>query len=365
MRRLPYVFTISVAAIVVSHAATSFTLAAEPSKAEPVTPENVVRPQANTAEEPRIETFSPEQAAHFLDSAALDWQNSRKCMACHTGYLYLMARPSLGTSNPAYEAVRQYAEELVETRWPDVGPRWDAEVVMTAGVLAYGDRTTGESLHATTRKALDHMWTLQRDDGGFDWLKCNWPPYESDDDFGVAMVALSTLVAPDDYAQTEAAQAGLSRIREYLTANPPPTLHHRGWLLWADSYQPGVLMNEKQRADVVEELLSLEQPEGGWALASLGNWERHDGAPQDRSAADGYGTAWSIYILRRAGVEAEHDAIRRGLAWLKENQRESGRWWTRSLYKDNHHFLTHAGTAWAILALDSCDALTPAQTAAK
>lgn len=338
-------------------------LAVEP--AEQVTIENVVRPTANTPDEPIREGFSPQLAAHFLDSAAVDWQNSRKCMACHTGYLYLMARPSLGALDPAYEAVRQYAEDLVEERWPDKGPRWDAEVVMTAGVLAYGDRLAGESLHPTTRKALDHTWTLQREDGGFDWISCDWPPYESDDDFGAAMAALAALVAPDDYAQTEAAQQGLARLRDYWVTNPPPTLHHQGWILWADSYRPGTLITEEHRQAVIDELLSLEQTGGGWALPSLGDWERHDGEPQDLSGSDGYGTGWAIFMLRRGGIPSDHAAIQRGLTWLQENQRESGRWWTRSLFRDNHHFITHAGTAWAIMALDSCDALTPLKTAAR
>ena len=39
------------------------------------------------------------------------------------------------------------------------------------------------------------------------------------------------------------------------------------------------------------------------------------------------------------------------------NQRESGRWFTRSLYKDSRHFLSHAGTNMAVLALAACDQL--------
>ncbi len=343
----------------------SNTLAAEPSTRDPVTLENVVRPDANTAEEPVSDTFSPERAAHFLDSAAVDWQKSRKCMACHTGFLYLMARPSLGTSDAAYQTVRQYAEDLVEVRWPEKGPRWDAEVVMTASVLAYGDAITGRSLHPTTRKALDRMWTVQREDGGFDWLKCDWPPYESDDDFGAAMAALGSLVAPDDYATTDAAQQGLEKLKGYFAENPPPTLHHRGWIMWADSYRPGALIPDAAREKVIEELLSLEQPRGGWGLPTLGDWQRHDDEPQDITTSDGYGTGWAIFMLRRGGLSSDHAAIHRGIDWLKKNQRQSGRWWTRSLHKDNHHFITHASTAWAIMALDACDELSPRETAAR
>ena len=44
--------------------------------------------------------------------------------------------------------------------------------------------------------------------------------------------------------------------------------------------------------------------------------------------------------------------LRRGVAWLQSNQRlASGRWFTRSLSTDGHHYITHAGTAFAVLAL--------------
>jgi hypothetical protein len=42
--------------------------------------------------------------------------------------------------------------------------------------------------------------------------------------------------------------------------------------------------------------------------------------------------------------------------WLKTHQRESGRWFTRSLNQDNMHDITHAGRAMAVMALAACDA---------
>jgi hypothetical protein len=47
------------------------------------------------------------------------------------------------------------------------------------------------------------------------------------------------------------------------------------------------------------------------------------------------------------------DPIAGLIAWLKANQRASGRWFTRSLKKDSRHFITHAGTAFAVMALVS------------
>ena len=70
--------------------------------------------------------------------------------------------------------------------------------------------------------------------------------------------------------------------------------------------------------------------------------------------SDGYGTGFIVYVLRRAGVPADDPQIQKGIAWLKKNQRSSGRWYTRSLNKDNKHYITHAGTAFSLMALEIC-----------
>ena len=67
---------------------------------------------------------------------------------------------------------------------------------------------------------LSFMWTVQEDDGGFDWLKCDWPPMESDDHYGVTFAALGIGQAPDGYAETPLAKKGLEGIRKYLAQRP-------------------------------------------------------------------------------------------------------------------------------------------------
>jgi len=57
------------------------------------------------------------------------------------------------------------------------------------------------------------------------------------------------------------------------------------------------------------------------------------------------------YVLQKAGLTKEHPAVGQGLDWLRTNQRESGRWWTRSLNTDKFHFITYSGTCYPLLAL--------------
>jgi len=319
--------------------------------AEVLTLENVPPVGDNRPDEPIRGEFSLDAAVRFLDAAALNWQKDRKCFACHADYAFLCTRPLVSWKTPVHQELRGRLEYLAEHP-RDVKFRV-TEAVMVASVLAQNDALTTGELHPTTRRALDRMWSLQREDGGFDWLKYNQPPSEIDDHYGATMAALGAGVAPNDYAATTAAQSGLDRIRRYFKNNPPVNLHQRAMLLLASLRVPGI-MTETERRQLVQDLFALQKPDGGWALVTLGNWQRSDGRPHDRESSDGYGTGFVIYVLRQAGVPAEEPRIRKGIAWLKSHQRLSGRWFTRSQWKDQKHYLTYAGTAYAIQALAAC-----------
>ena len=74
----------------------------------------------------------------------------------------------------------------------------------------------------------------------------------------------------------------------------------------------------------------------GWSLVSLGDWKGHDDFPNNPMAgSDGYATGLMVYVLRQAGVPATDGAVKKGVAWLKKNQRASGRWFTASLNTNN------------------------------
>ena len=106
-------------------------------------------------------------------------------------------------------------------------------------------------------------------------------------------------------------------------------------------------------------LRSRQRADGGWALTSLGTWKRRDGTPNNHTDSDGYATGLTVVVLREAGIPAKDEQIQKAVKWLKTNQRASGRWFTKSLNTDNAHYITHAGTSFAVLALKACDALDP------
>ncbi|NBO93195.1 MAG: squalene--hopene cyclase [Planctomycetia bacterium] len=331
-------------------AVSSLVLAA--SKDEPA-----YNPGPNKADEPAAKSFSLEQAGKFLDHVGSKWTSDRKCGTCHTNVPMMWAKPALKSVSAEEKNVRKFFEERV-ANW-DRGqkgdaPRWDTEVIVTGVTLAIHDAKTTGKLHPMSETALNRMWKLQKPHGAWNWLKCNWPPQEHDDEFGAVFAAVGLSLAPGGYAKSDTAKAGLEKLRNYLTKTPMPSLHHKAWLLWASARLDGLMTAEEQQK-TVQALRALQKPDGGWSLPSLGAWEGYDKRENDtKAASDGYGTGLVVFVLREAGVSKDDPALVKAVQWLKTNQRVSGRWWTRSLNTDRAHFIANAGTAYAVMALDAC-----------
>lgn len=327
------------------------------------------RPAPAKPDEPLAKAYSFDKAVDFLDSVTRSWVQSNQCFSCHTGYPYLLARQSVGDDKAAglLEA-RKFLEDRVAA-W-DQGRKGKGylkgegviehtegvtEVVAIAATLAMHDgRSTGK-LQPATKTALARMWELQQADGSWAWNKEDLAPLEHDDYFGAVYAAVGIGHAPEGYAQSPVAKEGVARLVGYLKKTPAPDLHHKTYLLWASLALDG-LMDTDERERTVQALLAIRRADGGWGLPSLGGWKRLNGDPQDKDApSDGYATGLVLYVLRQAGVAASDKAVQRGVDWLKANQRASGRWFTRSLNRDGKHYISNAGTAFAVLALKACE----------
>jgi squalene-hopene/tetraprenyl-beta-curcumene cyclase len=321
------------------------------------------------ADEPLAKTFSLAKGVEFLDTVTLKWVRSNQCFSCHTGYPYLLARTSVGDAKAdGPKEARKFLEDRVAA-WDRGGKgkgyrkgegfievsEGISEVVAIAATLAINDGQTTGKLQPATRTALARMWELQQADGAWNWNKEELAPLEHDDYFGAVYAAIGVGHAPEGYAQSEAAKNGVAKLVRYFEKTPAPDPHHKTYLLWASLALDG-LMDKAEHERTIKSLLALQHEDGGWSLPSLGGWKRANGDPQDKAApSDGYATGLVLYVLRQAGIAATEKPIQRGIAWLKANQRESGRWFTRSLNRDGKHYISNAGTAYAILALKACE----------
>jgi squalene-hopene/tetraprenyl-beta-curcumene cyclase len=347
-------------------------------------------PADATADEPLALAFSPERAAGYLDAVALDWVKVHACTACHTMPSYLMARPALTRVSPEPPDVRRFFDDIAtgrQERFPDYLPA-DGRVsivVVTAVSLAMHDRATSGKLQPATRRALDEMWTWQQPDGSWQWPHRDSPPIKLDEHYGATYAAIGVGMAPGDYARGESAAGGLSALRRYLAARPPVSLHEKAMLAWASVYVDG-LLDESARRELLEAVLAAQRPDGGWALASLvdnlaapsaalaadcraaaadpGYGAQFQAYWGDNAvyrvplASDGYATGFVVYVARQAGLPAADERLARGVAWLKANQRASGRWFTHSIGPPHtRHLISNSGTGYAVLALAACGEL--------
>ena len=319
-------------------------------------PEDLAPYAAYSVDDPKA-AFDLERAAQFIDSAAVKWGSKHGCVTCHTNGHYLMVPAEVFKGRIAAQDVRDFAEEWVDS-WDEIGLPDTEIVVAPSAFLAINNMQMDGKLRPATIKALDETWVQQSVEGHWaNWVKCNWPPFEQDDHYGVTLVAVAMGMAPKSYTSIEPARTGIQRLLNYLSNNEPEEVHHRAMMLWAGKYHDS-LLSDATRQKWIEELWALQKSSGGWASGDLGRWRQIDGGPEEPPVmvdpnGDGYGTGFVLYVLIQAGVPASDPGIQKGIEWLKVNQHADGKWFTNSLRNEvwTSHFLTHAGTTWALKAL--------------
>jgi squalene-hopene/tetraprenyl-beta-curcumene cyclase len=320
-------------------------------------------------------TWSAKSAAAYLDGRMewwITWKTAARdhdtfCVSCHTVAPYAVGRPALrsalGEQAPTAAELKLVENVAKRVRmWNEVEPYYpDA----TRGVpKTQESRGTEAILNALVLKryhspdlpkALDNMWSQQLTEGdakgAFPWLQFHNSPWEGDSQYYGA--ALAAIVAGGG-SSPAAGQLAAYLKRECDHQVPV----NRVMLLWASTEMSG-LLDPAQREALITEMLSKQQPDGGFSLSNMvGGWERHDKTPLE-TASDGYATGLVAFVLQRAGVSRDRPELQRALAWLNTHQQTAdGRWLAYSLNKqrdlasDVGKFMSDAATAYAVLALE-------------
>jgi squalene-hopene/tetraprenyl-beta-curcumene cyclase len=319
-------------------------------------------PRATPAEA-LLGAYSEDKAKVFLDDVSLKWVRQNRCGTCHTTVSYLMARPLIGNAseraawNDVRASVSGFAAEQITTHSP-AAAFFAASAV---AALAVGDAAMDRPLQPDTRALFNYLWTSQARDGAWDIPQEGSLPFlERDRPYLALLVALAIGYTPSHYYEDPSARTGFAKLQTFIRRNLPSNIHDKSVLLWASVRTPGLLNGEEQAA-YARSLLDLQKQDGGWALPSLGTWPRHDGAPNDPgSDSDGYATSLAALVLCQRGYSTKDAPIRRAVTWIRQHQRVSGRWFTRSLYSDRfQNYLSNMGTAYAVMAMSSCRATEP------
>jgi squalene-hopene/tetraprenyl-beta-curcumene cyclase len=129
-------------------------------------------------------------------------------------------------------------------------------------------------------------------------------------------------------------------------------------VLWASNSFDG-LLTDREKHQLLADICAKKSTDGGWALASLGRWNRLDHTAES-TESDGLATALVILALMTSRDKDAVEARDSGLAWLRRNQdAKEGFWRASSLNKqrdpssDVGRFMSDAATGYAVLALQS------------
>ena len=346
--------------------------------------------EAASADEPVRASFSAAAAVDYLEQGAVAWGKANNCISCHTNGSYLRMRPALSSvlGKPSTEvrdlflAEKAKYEKLKEKQLKkDIRPTITA--YMAAGLAEWDTHVAGK-LSPETEEALKLMFAAQADDGSWNNQNC-WPPIESSTYHAATVAAMAVATAPGWLERVAAADgadgepyaehaAGVEKMKTFLRETKPPHDYGRLLLLWTSTRMDG-LIDEATAGEIRDMILAHQNADGGWSMRSFaapktwgsgnraGRLEAEDDAT--RQASDGHQTGLCVIVLRAAGIPAEDERIQKAVAWLKSNQRESGRWWTRSLNTDRYHYITYTGTMYPLAALAACGELTSAGVAGK
>ncbi|QDU78560.1 hypothetical protein Pla110_02640 [Polystyrenella longa] len=329
--------------------------------------EGITIPPAS-ADEPIRKEFSLEKAAGYLDQGATAWTNSHGCVSCHTTGSYMVLRPSLSEllGKPKTEMRDFFVSELADYKQMSrkelrIGANAATVVYLAAGLAEWDKHVTGE-LSPETDEALRFMFEIEEENGTWTSADC-WPPLESSP-YQIASVAtIATATAPgwlESVKDDSELQTRITKLKSYMSGTEPPHDYGRVLLLWSSARYPGLLEEAKQK-ELIELLLSHQNDDGGWSVRSFSQpekWGKGNRAErlnaetdEQRSASDGHQSGLALLVLQEAGVPASDPRVQKGLNWLLTNQRESGRWWTRSLNTDEWHYVTFSGSLYPLTAL--------------
>jgi squalene-hopene/tetraprenyl-beta-curcumene cyclase len=346
-------------------------------------------------------SWDPRAAAAYLDYREgwwMGWTGSARdhdtfCVSCHTALPYALSRPALRAAlterGPSINERKLIENVTKRVRlWKEIGPYYNdqgydhktaesrgTESVLNALILASRDAQNGQ-LSDDTRAAFNNMWALQQtageNKGSWLWLQFDQEPWEANDSnyYGATLAAMAVGTAPESYSSAPEIQDNLASLREYLNRESAgQSTINRVFLLWASTRLPGVLTTEQQGA-IIHEVLSKQQADGGWRLASMAwkwngwsiksfenMWFREDGTPME-GKSDGVATSLMILALQEAGIPRDNGQLKRGISWLMSNQNTTdGSWPASSVNKRRHkssetgRFMSDAATAFAVLAL--------------
>ena len=335
-----------------------------------------------TADEPKVAAFNAatvKAAAKYLEDGALSWVREKSCVNCHTTGPYLSERPALTAllGKPTEEILADFIEVVpakiapvkeVDKNGHKHYPAAFTSVWRSLGLAEWDKHVTGKTSEHTDRSLRD-MFERQSASGAFvSHGEVEIPHITTD--FELSVQAARAITAAPGWVsglQDEVLRTKVEKLKSWLSAPEIKNDFDRVLRLQLAHYLPE-LVPPTERATALTLLSSKQHSDGGWStrdMSSLKDWhfEMSDYVTNlitklpdaAKPESDAYMTALAIVLMRQSDIPASDERIQRGIAWLKKEQRVSGRWWMQSLYRGNYHYITYIATCQALKALALCD----------
>ncbi len=345
-----------------------------------------------SADEPRVTAFGPESlaaAAKYLEDGAVSWVRKKACVNCHTTGPYMTERTSWirQFGKPSDEVYADFAKTVPkEIKVPKESdknghkfyPGTFTSVWRCAGLAEWDRRVTGK-LGEPTERALQDMFAHQSESGAFvSHGEVEIPHITTD--FELSLQAVRAITAAPGWLaelKDEVLLAKVNKLKAWLRSAAPKNDFDRVLKLQLAYYMPE-LVSQSDRDEALALLSTKQHADGGWStrdMSPVNDWHFEmspfvlnlitklpDAA---RPESDAYMTSLAIVLMRQSNVPVSDPRIQRGLAWLKREQRVSGRWWMHSLYRGNYHYITYIATIEAMKAFDLCGELVGVEKATK
>ncbi len=344
-----------------------------------------IRVSLPSADEPRVKKFGAESlkaAAKYLEDGAVCWVREKSCINCHTTGPYMTERTAWTRQfgKPSDEVLADFAnsvpKEIKPVKESDKNghkfyPGTFSSVWRALGLVEWDRHLNGKTSEPTER-ALRDMFAHQSASGAFvSHGEVEIPHITTD--FELTLQAARAITAAPGWLaglKDESLRGGVAKMKAWLRTSAPKNDFDRILKLQLAHYLPE-LVSPKERVAALELLSSKQHADGGWCIrdfSALDDWHCEisdfvrklitnlpDAAKPE---SDAYMTSLAIVLLRQSNVPVVDPRIQRSLAWLKREQRESGRWWMHSLYRGNYHYITYIATVEAMKALDLCGELS-------
>jgi len=349
-----------------------------------------IRVSIPTADEPRVKAFgssSLKLAGKYLEDGALTWVREKSCVNCHTTGPYMAERTAWtkqfgpASTEVLDDFVKTVPKEIktvaeTATRGHKHYPSTFYSVWRSLGLAEWDKNTTGK-LSEPTERALRDLFERQSANGAFvSHGEVEIPHITTD--FELSLQAARAITAAPGWLaglKDDALKSRVAKLKDYLRTGAPKNDFDRVLKLQLAHYLPE-LVPPTERDAALKLLSGKQHADGGWCIrdfSALNDWhfEISDtvrklvtGLPDAANPeSDAYMTAFAVVLLRQSNVPVSDPRVQRGLAWLRREQRETGRWWMHSLYRGNYHYITYIATVQALKAFDLCGELTV--TAAK